>query len=181
MPPEAENSLLEKSEHVLILVERLMRWQTAIIAITAAGVLWGARLEFQLSNHEDRLAKLEHHDEKLTELVATLRSDNLLLRQLVDTMRRAEGANSNKVDIKVGAMAGGVDTDKAERRDYLTTEEAAKLTGYEVRTIQAMCASGEIKGAVQPKGTRGWQIPKDFTFSRREPQTAAVSGTQPQP
>jgi len=175
MSAAEEDSLLEKSEHVLSLVERLMHWQTVIISITAAGVLWGARLEFKISDHDTRLAKLEQHDEKLSDLVTMLRSDNLLLRQLVENMRRSEGgANTNRVDVKVGAMVN---------------TEAAKLLKKSERTVQALCAAGKIPGASQPEGGRGWRIPLTFllglgddgrTGSGKSSLTAANNGT-PQP
>lgn len=92
----------------------------------------------------------------------------------------SSGGDKNGNHISIGSTVETMD-EAAEHRDFLTVEEVAARIGYSVRTVQALCASGEIKGAVQPKGTRGWQIPKNFTFSRQEPQTAAVSGNQPQP
>ncbi len=191
MSAAEEDSLLEKSEHVLSLVERLMHWQTVIISITAAGVLWGARLEFKISDHHTRLAKLEQHDEKLSDLVTTLRSDNLLLRQLVENMRRSDdGANTNRVDVKVGAMVNTeADKEAAEHRGYFTTAEAANLLKKSERTVQALCAAGKIPGASQPEGGRGWRIPLTFllglgddgrTGSGKSSLTAANNGT-PQP
>ena len=90
--------------------------------------------------------------------------------------------DKNGNHISIGSTAVESLADKAaEHRDYLTVEEVAKRTGYSVRSIQAMCADGEIEGAVQPAGTRGWQIPKAFKFRGSLPQTAAVSGQLPQP
>lgn len=97
-------------------------------------------------------------------------------------LRPAASGDKNGNHISIGSTAVESIEDQAfEHRDFLTVDEVAKRIGYSVRSIQAMCAAGEIEGAVQPEGTRGWQIPKDFKFRGSLPQTAAVSGELPQP
>ena len=105
-------------------------------------------------------------------------SDIAVLKACIDYQR---GGNGVSQSVNVGSAKDTAETQAAEYRDFFTVEEVAKRVGYSVRSIQAMCAAGEIEGAVQPEGTRGWQIPKDFKFRGSLPQTAAVSGELPQP
>lgn len=89
--------------------------------------------------------------------------------------------DKNGNHISIGATpTESLETQAAEYRDFFTVEEVAERIGYSVRSIQAMCAAGEIEGAEQPEGTRGWKIPKDFKFRGSLPQTTAVSGPLPQ-
>lgn len=43
--------------------------------------------------------------------------------------------------------------------DWITAQEAAEKWGITDRRVQALCANGQIEGALRLK--RGWLIPKD--------------------
>lgn len=181
-PDHTPEDLFTRGEHVVSIVERLMRWQMAIICCTAAGVLWGARLEFRSADHEARIAKLEVRDEKLAELVQTLRSDNLLLRQMLDTMRASQ-KTSQRVDVKVGAMAAeqSAADRAAQARGYYLVSEVAGILRKDERTITQMCSDGKLTGAWRDKesGSSPWKIPLSLLLgvgdgSGKQPLTAAI-------
>lgn len=188
-PNDSATSLLERCEAMLALVDRLAKWQIAVIVATAGGVLWGARLEFKSADHESRLTKLESHDEKLGDLVQSLRSDGALLRQMVESMKSHGASNTNKVDVKVGAMAKDEFEKTAKARGYYVASDVASILNRSERWVTDKCAKNEINGAY--KEGREWRFPlgifllgmsteDDLRISGNLPQTAAVSGKQPQ-
>lgn len=91
------------------------------------------------------------------------------------------GKSGNQTtSVNVGATTPDKSEDEApEIRGYYITSEIAKLLHKSERTIQDMCASGQIEGATQPEGGRGWRIPLDFAISGKSPQNAVVSRNQP--
>jgi len=120
---------------------------------------WGTWVTVKLSSHD---------------------SDIAVLKARVNYHLGGSGVSHS---VHVRSAQDTADSQASEHRDFLTVEEAAKLTGHSVQSIQAMCATGEIEGAVQPAGTREWQIPKAFKFRGSLPQTATISGQllQPEP
>lgn len=172
------------------LMERVMRWQIAIISLTACGVLWGARLEWNLAAHDAKITKLEAHEEKLIDLTANLKSEHALLKQMVESLRDRHSSQSNNVDVKVGAMAGpSAEIDQeAKRRGYYTTADVATLLKRAPRTVSEMFAAGRLPGAWRDEdsGSSPWKIPLTLMLGAGEladsnqPQTAAISRKQPQ-
>jgi len=48
---------------------------------------------------------------------------------------------------------------------YLTTSEAAALLGVDQKTIQELCRSGSLPGAIKERGHRSWRIPSEAIAS----------------
>jgi excisionase family DNA binding protein len=58
--------------------------------------------------------------------------------------------------------------------DWMTPQQAAELWGISDRRVQALCANGQVDGAVRLG--RGWLIPK---ISQKPPDGRAKNGRKP--
>ena len=94
------------------------------------------------------------------------------------TSHASKGGNQT-TSVNVGAVDSKEIDEAPELRGYYTTSEIAALLKKSERTVQDMCAHGQIAGATQPKNGRGWRIPLAFSLSGKLPQTAAISEPPP--
>ena len=75
--------IARKFEVTAAAIERMFRWQVAIIGMTAAGVLWGARLEWNQAQLAALVLKHDARLDKTGEQISELTTGQALLKQRV--------------------------------------------------------------------------------------------------
>lgn len=191
-PPLTTEDHLARAATLVDQLTKLATFSRWVVGAVVSAALFCALVMWTLNDHGLRITRLEDANAKLLDLLNGQRTEQQVQRRELDIMRGSKGgaSNSNNVDIKVNSMATEPDIDRTARtRGYYVTSEVAVLLKKSERAVTEMCASGRIQGAWQPENGRGWHIPlgafilgatdKDFDLSGKQPQTAAVSGNQP--
>ena len=150
---------IDRIDSMLGKLDRLSKLQVWIVGMTAAAVLWGARLEFRVSDHDKRVDKLE------------TRTDIML--QSLSEMKGRNGGVSQSVN--VGQSKPG-DVQEASAKTWLTTKDVAERENITERTVINYIENGMIDPTPRKNG-KAWEIAANF---RIVPNDSESCGEMPQ-
>lgn len=154
-------AILTQIDDALSKAERVARLQMWIIVMTAAAVLWGARLEFRLNG-------LEQSHERLHERATKLEDRQDDLRQRMTRTESKTGAVSQNVNVNTTSTQ----PEKEESaRTFLTVQEVAERENVADRTVLNWIEEGRIVPAPVKEG-KAWVIAESF---RILPHVAAAA------
>ena len=154
-------AILTQIDDALSKAERVARLQMWIIVMTAAAVLWGARLEFRLNGLEESHGRLHERATKLED-----RQDDL--RQRMTRTESKTGAVSQSVNVNTTSTQP---EEEESARTFLTVQEVAEREKVTDRTVLNWIEEGRIVPAPVKQG-KAWVITESF---RILPHVAAAA------
>jgi hypothetical protein len=80
----------------------MFKWLTALVVLTASGVLWGARLENKSESLDVRITRRETHDEKSDVVLSHMNDSMILLQERQDAMKKDLEGKIHGVSILMG-------------------------------------------------------------------------------
>lgn len=153
--------VLEQIDDVLRRAERVSRLQISIIVMTAAAVLWGARLEFRVNDLYEQNDRHEVQTRRLED-----RQDDL--RQRMSRIEASTAGVSQNVNVNTSQAPDEDETALMARRDYVTVQDVAEMAGVSERTVIEWIDLGRIQPMPEKTG-KSWVIADNF---RIMPQVA---------